>query len=78
MVKNSLNPEKLRKELQSIEADIKAVVGLKRIGFGWTEVAVDIDYENWKIFCVQDVTVLICCSVKTRRDWNILGKPMIY
>ena len=46
MVKNSLNPEKLRKELQSIEADIKAVVGLKRIGFGWTEVAVDIDYEK--------------------------------
>ena len=46
MVKNSLKPEKLRKELQSIEADIKAVVGLKRIEFGWTEVAVDIDYEK--------------------------------
>ena len=46
MVENDLNPEKLRKELQSIEADIKAVVGLRRIGTGWTEVAADIDYEK--------------------------------
>lgn len=45
MVKDNLNPEKLRKELQTIEADIKAIVGPRRKGT-WMEVPADIDREN--------------------------------
>lgn len=47
MVKNNFNSEKLRKELQAIESDIKVIVGPRKEGT-WMEVPADIDLENLK------------------------------
>ena len=47
MVKNDLNPEKLKKELQAIESDIKVIVGPRKEGT-LMEVPADIDRENLK------------------------------
>ena len=44
---DNLNPEKLRKELQAIEADIKVIVGPRRKD-DWVDVPADIDRENLK------------------------------
>lgn len=43
--KNEINPEKLRKELQTIESDIKDIVGPRKENF-WVDIPANIDREN--------------------------------
>ena len=45
MIENNLSPEKLRKKLQSIESDIKDVVGPRRKD-DWVDIPADIDREK--------------------------------
>ena len=45
MIENNLSPEKVRKKLQSIESDIKAVVGPRRKD-DWVDIPADIDREK--------------------------------
>lgn len=46
-LKSDLNPEELRKELQAIEADIKAIVGPRKED-DWVDIPAGIDRENLK------------------------------